>query len=230
MNKKQVPGQTTVTVGGARRKESIAEILPNLLQSESLGRDYSDCCATHHLQTIKGAKYECPPSPTPTTQRPKKTNTRFEKRYLISEPCTYVLILFVCEPPGGSRKYGRRDGRKELLTHLVFVEFQYTMCLFAAAAVMMLKRRTVAVHAGTAPGVRATEPMLVPAKAGQVVANTGEETERSGEKKCFCSYLSNLLKCRWKKQRVARHLLQSDMMQRVISVKKGVNHRCIPDT
>lgn len=57
----------------------------------------------------------------------------------------------------------------------MFVEFQYTTCLLAAAAEMMLKRRTVAVHAGTAPGVRATEPMLTSAKGGPVVANTGEE-------------------------------------------------------
>lgn len=39
MSKKQVPGQTTVTVCEAQRKESIAEILPNLPQPESLGRD-----------------------------------------------------------------------------------------------------------------------------------------------------------------------------------------------
>lgn len=36
LNEKQVPGQTTFTVREAQRKEDIAEILPNLLQSESL--------------------------------------------------------------------------------------------------------------------------------------------------------------------------------------------------
>lgn len=73
---------------------------------------------------------------------------------------------------------GSKEGRTELLTHLVFVEFQYTTCLLAAAAEMMLKRRTVAVHAGTAPGVRATEPMLTSTKGGPVVANTGEELKK----------------------------------------------------
>lgn len=88
-------------------------------------------------------------------------------------------------------KEGSKEGRTELLTHLVFVEFQYTTCLLAAAAEMMLKRRTVAVHAGTAPGVRATEPMLTSAKGGPVVANTGEELKK---KKVSCSCFNNLWK------------------------------------
>lgn len=95
--------------------------------------------------------------------------------------------MCVCEQHTGSRKYGRRDGRKESLSHLGFVEFQYTTCLFAAAAEMMLKRRTVAVHAGTAPGVRATEPMLMSAKEGPVVANTGEEREGERKKSRFAA-------------------------------------------
>lgn len=86
---------------------------------------------------------------------------------------------------------GSKEGRTELLTHLVFVEFQYTTCLLAAAAEMMLKRRTVAVHAGTAPGVRATEPMLTSAKGGPVVANTGEELKK--KEKSFLQLLQQLV-------------------------------------
>lgn len=126
----------------------------------------------------------------------------------------FGIEICVRERRGGSRKYGRRNGRKELLTHLGFVEFQYTTCLFAAAAEMMLKRRTVAVHAGTAPGVRATEPMLMSAKEGPVVANAGEDREEEEGGKVFLLLPQQLVKVLWKKK-VARHLLQSDMMQRV---------------
>lgn len=129
---------------------------------------------------------------------PKIRNTRFENTQL-AVFCALICAFVSRTAEAGS---GRSGGRKELLAHLVFVEFQYTTCLFAAAAEMKLKRKTVAVHAGTAPGVRATEPMLISAAAGggggPVGANTGGERGRGGkkERRCICSCLSNLLKCR----------------------------------
>lgn len=51
--------------------------------------------------------------------------------------------------------------------NLVFVEFQYTTCLLATAAEIMLKRKTVAFQAGRAPGVHTGEPMLAAAGAAE---------------------------------------------------------------
>lgn len=72
----------------------------------------------------------------------------------------------------------------------------------------------MAVHAGTFPGVRATEPMLMSAKEGPVAASTGKE--RGGEeKKSVPAAASATCKSVVGKKKVARHLLQSDMVQRV---------------
>lgn len=46
-------------------------------------------------------------------------------------------------------------------SHLVLVEFQYTTCLLATAAEMMLKRKIVALQVGSAPVSDSIgEPML----------------------------------------------------------------------
>lgn len=49
----------------------------------------------------------------------------------------------------------------------MFVEFQYTTCLLATAAEIMLKRKIVAFQAGRAPGVHTGEPMLSAAGAAE---------------------------------------------------------------
>lgn len=91
-----------------------------------------------------------------------------------------------------------------------------------------MKRRTVAVHAGTAPGVRATEPMLTSAKGGPVVANTGEEL-KINKIKSFLQLLQQLVEVT--RRKVCRHLLQSDMTQRKrASVKNRVRVTgCTPE-
>lgn len=51
--------------------------------------------------------------------------------------------------------------------NLVFVEFQYTTCLLAAAAEIMLIKKIVAFQAGRAPGVQTREPILCAAGAAE---------------------------------------------------------------
>lgn len=143
------------------------------------------------------------PSPcrktTTTTTTPGSEDKR-RKRYL-----KLLLVLWCLKYAfvSSAAEAGSRNGRKEQLTHLGFVEFQYTTCLFAAAKEMKLKRRTAAVHAGTAPGVRATEPMLMSAKEGPVVANTGEEERegRVGGGKMFLQLPQQLVKVSRKKKK-----------------------------
>lgn len=81
------------------------------------------------------------------------------------------------------------EGGHVWFSHLVFVEFQYTMCLLATAAETKLKRKIVAFQAGRAPGVHIREPILTSARGraerlctGWVWwANQGEGTQQNKE-------------------------------------------------
>lgn len=67
---------------------------------------------------------------------------------------------------------------RKVFSHLVFVEFQYTTCLLATTAEIMLKRKIVAFQAGTAPGVHIREPILT---AADSLYTAWEWCVRSGE-------------------------------------------------
>lgn len=83
---------------------------------------------------------------------------------------------------GGKQEGGNSRGGA-LLTHLAFVEFQYTTCLLATAADMMFRRKTVAFQTGRAPGVRTSEPMLTAARGrAEAPAGRGAQTQTTGEK------------------------------------------------
>lgn len=82
---------------------------------------------------------------------------------------TSLVFKFYHEAPQQPARRATASFRSipAVFPHLVFVEFQYTTCLLATAAEIMLKRKIVAFQAGRAPGVRTGEPIVSAAGPGR---------------------------------------------------------------
>lgn len=121
------------------------------------------------------------------------------------------------------------QGASLMFPHLVFVEFQYTTCLLATAAEIMLKRKIVAFHAGRVPGVHTREPILTAAGAAERLftpAGSGVQNQvrRPGKKEArstnFLQQFHQLIKTT-QKLHLLLLLLQFCIMQKKEEEEEG---------
>lgn len=87
---------------------------------------------------------------------------------------------------------------RKVFSHLVFVEFQYTTCLSATTAEIMLKRKIVAFQAGTAPGVHIRGAILTTADSLYTAWEWCVRSGETGQRRSVTNFLQILHQLRQK--------------------------------